>query len=60
MYTWNPQDYAKHSSTQEIWARELLAKSTYGPMTSCSTLVAATVAPQPVLRGASLTDGLSA
>jgi trans-aconitate 2-methyltransferase len=26
MYTWNPQDYAKHSSTQEIWARELLAQ----------------------------------
>jgi trans-aconitate methyltransferase len=26
MYTWNPQDYAKHSSTQELWARELLAQ----------------------------------
>src|ERR1700722_11632249 len=26
MYTWNPQDYAKHSSTQEAWARELLAQ----------------------------------
>jgi trans-aconitate methyltransferase len=26
MYTWNPQDYAKHSSIQEAWARELLAQ----------------------------------
>jgi len=26
MYTWNPQDYAKHSSTQEAWARELLTQ----------------------------------
>jgi trans-aconitate methyltransferase len=24
MYTWNPQDYAKHSRGQESWARELL------------------------------------
>ncbi len=24
MYTWNPQDYAQHSRSQEIWARELL------------------------------------
>jgi trans-aconitate 2-methyltransferase len=24
MYTWNPQDYAKHSRAQESWARELL------------------------------------
>jgi trans-aconitate 2-methyltransferase len=26
MYTWNPEDYAKHSATQEIWARELLTQ----------------------------------
>jgi trans-aconitate 2-methyltransferase len=26
MYTWNPQDYAQHSRTQEIWARELLSQ----------------------------------
>jgi trans-aconitate 2-methyltransferase len=26
MYTWNPQDYAQHSKTQESWARELLAQ----------------------------------
>jgi len=25
MYAWNPQDYAKNSRGQEIWARELLA-----------------------------------
>lgn len=24
MYAWNPQDYAQHSRTQEIWAHELL------------------------------------
>lgn len=24
MYTWNPQDYARHSRGQEAWARELL------------------------------------
>jgi len=24
MYTWNPRDYAKHSRSQESWARELL------------------------------------
>jgi trans-aconitate 2-methyltransferase len=26
MYTWNPKDYAKHSGSQEIWARELLTQ----------------------------------
>jgi trans-aconitate 2-methyltransferase len=26
MYTWNPQDYAQHSKTQETWARELLTQ----------------------------------
>ena len=26
MYTWNPQDYARHSKTQETWARELLTQ----------------------------------
>lgn len=25
-YTWNAKDYAKHSSTQQTWARELIAK----------------------------------
>src|SRR6185437_9385308 len=24
MYTWNPQDYAQHSGSQEAWAHELL------------------------------------
>src|SRR5262249_3378894 len=26
MYTWNPQDYAHHSRSQEQWARELLTQ----------------------------------
>lgn len=26
MYTWNPQDYAQHSRSQETWARELLTQ----------------------------------
>lgn len=26
MYTWNPKDYAQHSSSQEAWARELLTQ----------------------------------
>ena len=26
MYTWNPQDYAQHSRSQEAWARELLTQ----------------------------------
>jgi trans-aconitate 2-methyltransferase len=26
VYTWNPKDYAQHSSSQETWARELLAQ----------------------------------
>ena len=26
MYTWNPQDYAQHSKSQETWARELLTQ----------------------------------
>ena len=25
MYTWNPQDYARNSRGQEVWARELLS-----------------------------------
>ena len=26
MSTWNPSDYAQHSSVQQVWARELIAK----------------------------------
>ncbi len=26
MYTWNPEDYAQHSKSQETWARELLTQ----------------------------------
>src|SRR5512133_3316891 len=26
MTAWNPSDYAQHSSAQQIWARELIAK----------------------------------
>ena len=26
MSTWNPSDYAQHSSAQQVWARELIAK----------------------------------
>jgi trans-aconitate 2-methyltransferase len=26
MYTWNPEDYARHSRAQESWARELLTQ----------------------------------
>lgn len=26
VYTWNPKDYAQHSSSQEAWARELLTQ----------------------------------
>ena len=31
MYTWNPKDYAQHSSAQEIWARELLTQVNLRP-----------------------------
>lgn len=31
MYTWNPQDYAHHSKSQETWARELLTQINLRP-----------------------------
>jgi trans-aconitate methyltransferase len=31
MYTWNPQDYARHSRGQEAWARELLTQINLRP-----------------------------
>lgn len=31
MYNWNPQDYAQHSRTQELWARELLTQIALQP-----------------------------